>query len=100
MIHAVEVSSQMLDPPPPLGSTLKSAFRVPNNQFIGYILFPSCLMVGSMRAAGAHSQSSRWLWRREARSYDLDERDAPSVRRGAGRRGVTCRAGEDRVRQP
>ena len=32
--------------------------------------------------------------------YDLDERDAPSVRRGAGGRGVTCRAGEDRVRQP
>ena len=30
---------------------------------------------------------------------DLGERDAPSVRRGAGRRGVSCRAGEDRVRR-
>lgn len=30
---------------------------------------------------------------------DLGEKDAPSVRWGAGRRGVTCRAGEDRVRR-
>ena len=30
---------------------------------------------------------------------DLGERDAPSVRRGAGRRGVSCRAGEGCVRR-